>query len=413
MRRFVLPILLFFAFVVAKAQSTTSFVETVRTPMMVVDDEWTAPAVIELGSDDVIRFSFDEMSHVYHRYVCRVTHHNSDGAISELSEIEYIDGFNDFVIESWENSKNTTQLYTHYTFDLPNDNLSFKVSGNYRVTVFADEEDEEVPVVAFDFAVVEPKVAIRATVSGDTDRSFNEGEQQLSFAVDYTRCNVLSPASEIIPVVYQNRRRDNAVTGIEPEYITGSEIEYVHNAKLIFDAGNEYRRFEITDPNSPGMNIEDVVFHDSAYHALLYVDEPRNSYSNVIDENGRFYINTLEGYGTPIEADYVNVHFALEMPYRANGDFYLLGDFCDGGFDKRNILFYDRDEGYYFTSRLLKSGVYNYQYVWLPHGVKKGVTAVSEGDFYNTENEYLIYIYHREFGARYDKLVGFLVVGSD
>jgi len=30
----------------------------------------------------------------------------------------------------------------------------------------------------------------------------------------------------------------------------------------------------------------------------------------------------------------------------------------------------------------------------------------SEGNIYNTENEYLIYIYHRAFGDRYDKLIG-------
>ena len=410
MRRIVLTIIIILSFAAVKAQFASSHTPVVRTPVMVVNDEWTAPAVIVLGSDDVVHFSFDEMSHVYHRYVCHVTHRNADGSMSELSEIDFLDGFNDFVIDSWENSHNTTQLYTHYTFDLPNDDLALKVSGNYRVEVFDEEENAEIPVVTFDFSVVEPMVDIRAKVSGDTDRTYNEGEQQLSFVVNYARCNVVSPASDIIPVVYQNRRRDNAVIGVKPTYITGNEVEYVNNKDLIFDAGNEYRRFELTDPNSPGMNVEDVVFHDSAYHALLYVDKPRVSYSNVIDENGRFYVNTLEGYGMPIEADYVNVHFAVNLPYRVGGNYYLLGDFCGEGFDKRNILYYDKEEGYYFTSHLLKLGVYNYQYAWLPNGDNAVSMDATEGNFYNTENEYLIYIYHREFGARYDKLVGVIKI---
>ena len=410
MRRIVFTIIIFLFFVAVKAQFATSHTPVVRTPVMVVNDEWTAPAVIVLGSDDVVHFSFDEMSHVYHRYVCHVTHRNADGSMSELSEIDFLDGFNDFVIDSWENSHNTTQLYTHYAFDLPNDDLAFKVSGNYRVEVFDEEEDVETPVVTFDFSVVEPMADIRARVSGDTDRTYNEGEQQLSFVVNYARCNVVSPASDIIPVVYQNRRRDNAVVGVKPTYITGTEVEYVNNKNLIFDAGNEYRRFELTDPNSPGMNVEDVIFHDSAYHALLYVDKPRVSYSNVIDENGRFYVNTLEGYGMPIEADYVNVHFAVNLPYRVGGNYYLLGDFCGEGFDESNMLFYDKDEGYYFASHLLKLGVYNYQYVWLPNGGDAVSMDATEGNFYNTDNEYLIYIYHREFGARYDRLVGFIKI---
>ena len=407
MRRIIFTVLIFFSIICVSAQTAMSHTESVRTPMMVLNDEWNAPAVMLLGSDDVIHFSFDEMSHVYHRYICRITHHNADGSRSELSEIEYIDGFNDFVIESWENSHNTTQLYTHYTFSLPNDDVALKVSGNYRIEVFDYDSVEDMPVVTYDFSVLEPKVDIRAVVSGDTDRTYNDGEQQLSFVVNHERCNVVSPANDLIPVVFQNRRRDNSVVGIKPTYITGNEVEYVHNDKLIFEAGNEYRRFELTDPNSPGMNVEDVVYHDGAYHALLYVDKPRVSYSNVIDENGRFYVNTLEGYGMPIEADYVNVHFAVNLPYRTGGNYYLAGDFCGNGFDRKNILFYDKDEGYYFASYLLKLGVYNYQYVWLPDGEQKGSLALSEGNFYNTGNEYLIYIYHREFGARYDRLVGF------
>ena len=115
----------------------------------------------------------------------------------------------------------------------------------------------------------------------------------------------------------------------------------------------------------------------------------------------------------PIEADYVNVHFAIEMPYRAGGNYYLTGDFCGEMFSKENVMLYDAEAGYYFSSHLLKLGVYNYMYVWLPEGAEKGALSLTENNFYNTENEYLIYIYHREFGARYDKLVGYLVAGSD
>ena len=411
MFRILLTIFSIFMATAVGAQFTTQYSNTIKTPQMMLNDDWAAPPVLELGGSDIIHFSFDELSHMYHRSVCRVVHCNADGTPSDLLEIDYLEGFNDFVIEEWENSHNTTQLYTHYTFDIPNENVSLKLSGNYRVEIFDDESDDDAPVLAFDFAVVEKLVSIEASVSGDTDRSFNEGEQQLSFVVNHARCNVASPASELIPVVYQNRRHDNKVVGLAPSYMAGSQTEYVHNANLIFEAGNEYRRFELTDPNSPGMNVEEVIYHDSAYHALLYIDRPRLSYTNEIDENGRFYINTTEGRGLPIEADYVNVHFAINMPPRFGGNYYLLGDFFDNTFSEQNRLSYDVEEGFYFVSALLKLGVYNYQYVWLPNGASKATGKSTEGNFYNTGNEYLIYIYHREFGARYDRLVGFLAVG--
>ena len=377
---------------------------------MVLNEVWSDPPVMQLGSDDRITFSFDEMSHTYKRYTYRVTHRNSDWTLSDLIEIDYLDGFNGMPIEDWENSVNTTQLYTHYSFTIPNDNVRLRLSGNYRIEVFDDELSNEIPVLRYDFSVVETKVGIGAKVSGDTDRSLNDGEQQLSFVVDYSRCQVASPASDIKPVIYQNRRRETAVFGIKPTYITADKAEYVYNSALIFDAGNEYRRFELTDPNSSGVNVEEVIYEEPDYHAILYMDKVRQTHSNYRDENGLFYVNTLEGYGSPIEADYVYVHFAFDAPYRKGGTYYLIGDFCGEGFGRHNVLEYDSENGYYFISKLLKLGVYNYMYGWVPDGASKPLLSFSEGNWYNTENEYMIYIYHRAFGERYDRLVGVHVI---
>lgn len=405
MFKYIITILSLFVTLAANAQFARSFVPDVRTPQIMLNEEWGEPPVMRLGGDDVLQFSFDEMSHVYHRYVYRIVHCNADWSQSDILEIDYLEGFNDVVIEDWENSVNTNQLYTHYQFSLPNENVALKASGNYRVEVYDDEEDFETPVASFDFSVVEQQVSFEASVSGDTDRTFNEGEQQVSFAVRYPSF-VASPASELKAVVYQNGRRDNAVSGIVPTYITGDRVEYVHNEKLIFDAGNEYRRFEITDPNAPGEGVEDVVYDGSLYNAVLYMDKPRVSRSNYRDENGRFIVNTLEGLGTEREADYINVHFALDMPYRADGDFYLLGDFCGNAFTVVNRLNYDAEDGYYYTCMPLKMGLYNYCYVWVPTGSDEAVNVPAEGNFYNTGNEYMIYMYYRGFADRYDRLLG-------
>ena len=391
---------------VSDAQTARSMSMSVRSPRMELNGEWDAPAVMTLGGDDRVVFSFDEMSHTYHRYLCRITHRNADWSRSDMLEIDYLEGFNDMPIEDWENSVNTTQLYTRYEFSLPNENVSLKLSGNYRIEILDDDSYDDTPVAVFDFSVVEPKVTVNASVSGNTDRSFNNGEQQLSFVVDYSGYSIADPASDIKPVIYQNRRSDNAVAGIKPTYMHGGALEYVHNDRLIFEAGNEYRRFELTDPNMPGMNVEEVVYNAPDYHALLYVDKPRNSHYGHNDENGRYFVNTLEGRGSLLEADYIYVHFALDLPYRDGGSYYLMGDFTGESFSPLCRLDYDAEGGYYFTSQLLKTGVYNYMYVWLPDGDSKGVLALAEGTFYETENEYIIYISHRAFGDRYDRLVG-------
>ena len=50
-----------------------------------------------------------------------------------------MNGFNGEPIEDYEKSFNTTVLYTHYSLRIPNENISLKLSGNYKLTVYNDE----------------------------------------------------------------------------------------------------------------------------------------------------------------------------------------------------------------------------------------------------------------------------------
>ena len=121
MKKLLLTMLLLLTSTLLPAQFMRSYNRNIASLQMVVNDEAFKPAVITLGSDDEINFSFDELSHTYHRYTYRITHCNADWTQSELDAIDYLDGFNDRPIEDWENSVNTTRLYTYYQFRLPND----------------------------------------------------------------------------------------------------------------------------------------------------------------------------------------------------------------------------------------------------------------------------------------------------
>lgn len=403
--RKILFLLLFFPLCI-HSQYTVSYSSDVRSLQMKVNDIWDKLPIITLGSDDEICFSFDEMSHTYHRYIYRIIHCNADWSQSELFTSDYLNGFNEQTIEDWQNSEGTTMQYTHYEFCLPNENVSFKASGNYLVQIIDDDSDSDMPVATFSFAVIERKVGVEASVTSDTEIDLNKTHQQVSFTIHHGGYNIVSPASDVKVCVVQNRRPDNAVTDLQPTYITAGKLEYVYKRELIFDAGNEFRRFEITDPYSPGMGVDKVYYDGEVYNVELYPDRPSITRNNHRDENGRFYINTLQGYNVDVEADYAFVHYRLNTPYRSGGNYYLAGDYWGNRFSDANILLYDNAEGAYFTSQLMKFGVYNYQYVWLPDEADEAFTEPAEGDFYETENEYLILVYHREFGARYDRLVG-------
>jgi hypothetical protein len=73
-------------------------------------------------------------------------------------------------------------------------------------------------------------------------------------------------------------------------------------------------------------------------------------------------------------------------------------------------LKYDATEGKYFQRLLLKQGGYNYQYWFVPKGSQKATVARVDGSYWQTENDYIVYVYHRAWGERYDKLVGMKVI---
>ena len=106
---------------VLHAQWFGSSTESINTLRTVVNNDWELPAVITLDSDDRIEFSFDEMSHEYHRFTYHIQHCDAAWKPSTgILESDYMDGFNGETIDVWLNSVNTTFYFTQYRLVLPN-----------------------------------------------------------------------------------------------------------------------------------------------------------------------------------------------------------------------------------------------------------------------------------------------------
>lgn len=380
----------------------------IHTLQTIVNDDWLLDDVITLGSEDWVRISFDHFSHDYHRFIYKIIHCNADWSPSDLFEVDYMDGFNGQPIEDYENSLNTTMLYTHYRLDLPNENIQFKVSGNYKVEIYKDddENDSDTPVAIACFRIVEPRVALNASVTANTDTDTYQSHQQVSFTINYNSNEVISPTTEFKPYIYQNNRTDNAVSDLKPTYESPGHLEYTHNRSLIFPAGNEYRRFEIINMHYATQGVDKITYYAPYYHAELLADYPRRNYSFDQDHDGRYLIRYNLAEHNDTEADYMFVHFSLEMPPLSGGKFYLSGEFTYNDFTPPFQATYNETSKSYETTVMLKQGAYDFLYLWVPDGTTSGHTGPSAGNFYETENEYQIYIYHRPFGGRYDKLVG-------
>lgn len=409
----VLPLLFATQFCCAETTATRIFSDRIRTLQVQKDGDWEELPVLHLNQDDFIRISFDEMSHRYHRLTYSISHHMADWSESDLLESDYMEGFNDQPIEDFENSINTTFQYTHYTLDIPNENVSLLVSGNYMVTIRDDEDGTELARVCF--SVCEDAVSIGTSISGITDIDTNDKHQQLNIRLNYSGLSVIDPEREIKVQVMQNRHPATMVSALKPTHVTQSGMEFTHNAKLIFPGGNEYRRFEIINMYDYSQNVDKIDFFDPYFHAILLEDSPRREYRYDQDHNGRFFIRYNRADDSNIEADYLLVHFSLRAPEYHDGALYLDGDFTYGSLSDEYQMEYNDRTGCYEKTLPLKMGAYDYRYLFVPETSLKGranhasgfETSRTEGDSYETANEYEILVWLREPGSRYDRLVGF------
>jgi hypothetical protein len=386
---------------------TQMFQSTIKTLEVGVDGQKYLLPIISLNGDERIRISFDEMSHEAHTYNFSVIHCNADWKPSSLNSSEYIDGFTTGEIADFQLSVNTTFLYTHYNLVLPNDDMRFKVSGNYVLFVYEDNVKDK-PVFQACFSVIDPHVSIDARLRGNTDTELSGRLQQIDFDVDLNGYVVKDVATEVKVVVRQNNRFDNEVRDLSPTYFSNSKLSYINNKSLIFEGGNEFHSFDISSVYAASRGVDKTVYAQPHYDVYLTEDKVQTSktYMPEQDVNGKFLINHQESFeDSDNEGDYMWVHFMLKSKPFFDGLLYLGGELNYNLLNSDTMMKYDFDNEIYYKSLLLKQGGYNYQYRFIPKGQSKAIVERVEGSYWQTDNEYTIYIYHRPWGERYDHLI--------
>lgn len=345
-----------------------------------------------LADGQVVEVSFDELSHEVHQYSYTVRHCDKHWREDNLATTDYLRGFTTADITDYEPSFNTQQLYTHYRFTFPSEDMQPTVSGNYRILIYEDGRQEE-PVATAEVMVVEPEVTIRPKVRYDTQREIAGRYQQLDIDVETGHLRVLAP-DELTLCVLQNNRRDNCVYVSRPTFVEQARMRYINNSALIFPAGNEYRHLDISSEYIKGSEVDRILYDHSSgqYHAVLYPSERRNrGYLYDRDANGLFVVHAEKRSEADIEADYMWVHWQLPAAETLTG-YRLTGD----AFPTAPRMYFDEQSGAYCYDAYLKQG--GYEWLYLGDG--------AEGDYWQTHNSYRILVYFRGMGDRFDRLVG-------
>ena len=351
------------------------------------------------------KISFDILSGFEYDLYYQIEHCDFNWEKSQLLKSEFLHGFDDVKIENYSSSFNTYQIYTHYNINFPNSNTRFKKSGNYIIKIMDEYGDE---LFRRKFILYENLVTVQTKIKRSREIEFINEKQVVNFEINPIKISLNNPNKTIKVKVFKNNELNYSIDNIKPQYNLGQKLMYKYDNELSFWGGNEYLFFENkfvrnTSVNVRGFDLEEI------YSNFLFEDISRKNkkYTYNPDINGGFLFNVNNSSNPEFEADYVNIHFYLQKPqdFNLENKIYVVGDFNNYQLTEKYLMKYNSRSNLFELVIKLKQGFYNYKYITID-SEKKIIPGEISGNFEETENEYNVIVYYRNYGERFDRVVG-------
>ena len=369
--------------------------------------------IIDLNKPEQLHLTFDDLNDDLKNLGYTFIHCDSDWKPSELLKIEYLDGIEDNSIDKYGFSSTMYQPFVKYDLVFPNEDIKFSKSGNYLLVVY-DQDNEDQVVLTWRFFVVEHYTYITPDVHRPDQPKFRQNSHEVDFTISQSQIQLVQPFSTLKVVVTQNQNWENAITDLVPKFMNGSQLIYDYDEENVFPAGNEFRVIDIRNINYNSITTSHIATINDTLNAYIFPDKPRSSlvYLTIPDINGHFYlINDDPRFDTDLEMEYMNVHLALKYPTKLyKADIYIYGQFTGWALNDDYKLKWNAEKHAYETSVYIKQGYYNYLYMYKSHTSDKSDVAIIEGSHAETDNEYSFFVYYKEPGQIYERLIGYNTV---
>jgi len=393
------------------------YMPSIRTAKFFQQNNQQSMAIWTLGSAELLELHFDDMQKQPRNFFYTLELCNADWTPAGVSPFEYIRGFTMNRLTQYRSSSIAANPYVHYQALLPERNCIPQTSGNYLLKVFLNSDTSQLAFTKR-LLIVDSRVVIAAQLQAPFDNELVRTHQKVQFSVNTQKLNILNP-SQVKAAVIQNNRWDDAVTNIQPVFMRGSVYEYNGEQDCIFPGGKEYRWADLRSFRFQSDRIADIDRTTVPNEVYVKTDEARDKlrYLFFTDYNGWTAISTSESINPWWQGDYANVHFSFKpdnnQPF-AGKQVYLVGEVTGNQIGDTSRMEYDAQKGVYTKTLFLKQGYYNYAYATRdtrkPGAKSDG--ALTEGNYWETENEYMILFYYRSFSSRHDELVGISYLSS-
>lgn len=420
MKKIILTTFLFFSLCVCAQLPDHVYQPNIHSVKLYRFGDMYSYPVMTLNSGDQLQLIFDDLDADVKNYYYTYQLCNADWSPANMQPYDYIQGFQTTRISSYRYSSIALTKYTYYEATIPDRNCVPTRSGNYLLKVFLNNDTTQL-VFTKRFLVVDNKSSIAAQILQPFNGQLLRTHQRVQVTLTtQPQVNVYSP-QDLKVVILQNNAWQTALFNDRPTVYRGNYFEYSDENTTTFEAGKEWRWIDLRSlrlMSERMMNLGE----DSNGRIRVFIkpdgERKQQVYLYYRDIDGMYTIESNDNPNPFWQGDYATVHFTYFPPGNKAYDgenVYVFGELTNFSADENSKMIFNDDKGVYEKTLLLKQGFYNYSYVTMPDKKEpdKNVSFENtEGNYFGTENSYMILVYFRSFGSRADELIGYTVINS-
>lgn len=392
------------------AQEEGVWASNIRSVKLHMAGDQLAYPVLRLNSGDQIELHFDDLDADVKYYTYSFELYNADWTPAPVSQFDYMKGFSMVRIQTYRNASITLTPYTHYFANIPDRNTYPTRAGNYLLKVFLNGDPNKL-VLSKRFLVVDHRLTVSGSILQPFNPSLFKTHQKVQFFVNAQPLKPTNVFQQIKVVILQNNRWDMAIQGLQPTFNRQNILEYNTENEGIFPAQREWRWLNLMSLRLQTDRIDSGAYSNRGQTLYMKADAERGAlqYRYYRDANGMYRLANIENNNPYWQGDYATVWFRYltpqGVPY-ANQDLYVFGELTHYQLNDAAKMKFNQEKGVYENSLFLKQGYYDYIYVTRDRKTGALSSVNTEGNVWETENDYTILVYYRPLGGRSDELVG-------